>query len=109
MREILRASSVDFGLQRVTGLEWQDDVADIVSNLITQGSSVENAVTEGINDGQRYAQEGRNGLLHVRWAAQDGIARGVIAKRRSVTLLDVSSLFKKNAGNKPSPPPPKAD
>ena len=74
LREILRASQSEYHLARIPGLEWQDDVADIVASLIVEGVPVKKAIQQAV--------EGRNSdPLHLRWACQDGIARGVLNKQ----------------------------
>lgn len=109
VREILRASAVDYNLTRIPGLEWQDEVADVVADVIATGEGddlIDQAVSAGLAAASRFVTEsGRRAQLHMRWAVQDGIARGVIQRRRSVSLFEKlpTPTKKKSAG--PPPPP----
>lgn len=109
VRELLRASSVDYGLSRLKGLEWQDEVADIVAGIVAQGD-IESAVNAGVNAAQRHAKgSGRDTQLHIRWAVQDGIARGVIQVRRSRSMFDILELPSSTESGGKSPPPPPSE
>jgi hypothetical protein len=56
--------------------------------------------------GQRLAKsQGRQGQLHVRWAIQDGIARGVIRKQRTNSMFDLQPPAPKKGKKKAAPPP----
>tara|TARA_R110002012_G_scaffold18824_1_gene68718 strand:+ start:1266 stop:2240 length:975 start_codon:yes stop_codon:yes gene_type:complete len=84
LREILRASNSGYELSRINGLEWQDDIAEAVAQHIMNGSGVKESITKvtsTVND---------TNPLHLRWACQDGIARGVLRKQRSKSLFDFS-------------------
>ncbi len=110
VRELLRASAVDYGLSRLKGLEWQDEVADKVADHVMQGD-IDGAINEGASLGQKFAKgSGRAPQLHIRWAIQDGIARGVIQKYRTASLFDLqpvkSSKASKPAKTKKAAPPP---
>jgi len=105
LREILRASQSGYRLVRLPGLEWQDAVADNVSSLIVAGVPVREAVVEATN--------GRtDNQLHLRWACQDGIARGILAVNARSSLFDFSPVkeaAKQSATLPPPPPPPPAN
>jgi|TARA_R110000787_G_scaffold131713_2_gene243724 hypothetical protein len=106
VRELLRASAVDYKLGRLPGLEWQDDVADIVAAGIMKNGDVQAAIDRGVNAGQQQAKgTGREPQLHIRWAVQDGIARGVIEKQRSASLFKVVPPPASPAKGKTPPPP----
>jgi len=99
LREILRASKSNYHLGRVAGLEWQDEVADIVAQGIVQDVPV----FEAIN----CAVANRNDdPLHLRWACQDGIARGVLAKQAARSLFDFAAEPTEPTTNGSSLPPP---
>jgi hypothetical protein len=103
MREILRASQSNYKLDRVPGLEWQDDVADAVAAAMVQGASSREAVTA--------ATAGRTEhQLHLRWACQDGIARGVLQLRAQRSLFDfvAEEAVADNSTGPSLPPPPPA-
>ena len=103
VRELLRASAVDYGLSRRPGLEWQDEVADVVASAV-QAGDINEAVSAGVNKAQKFAKgSGRDTQLHVRWAVQDGIARGVIQRQRSDNLFKV---LEPPAKKGKAPPPP---
>ena len=112
IRELLRASAVDYGLSRVPGLEWQDGVADLIADAIVQSDDVnahiDGIIDEGINAGQKVAKgSGREALLHIRWAVQDGVARGVIRCRRDGMIFSpIEPPPSKKAAAKTPPPPP---
>jgi len=109
IRELLNASETDYNLQRVEGLEWQDDVADIVASAIMQDVPFSEVIDHGISEGAKRAKgQGRIPQLHIRWAVQDGIARGIIRKRQSNDVLRVRTL-EPPKGAKAPPPPPASD
>jgi len=104
VRELLRASAVDYGLSRRPGLEWQDEVADVVASAV-QAGDVNDAINAGVNKAQKFAKgSGRDTQLHIRWAVQDGIARGVIQKQRSNNLFKVLEPPAPKKGKAPPPP-----
>jgi hypothetical protein len=99
LREILRASQSEYHLARIPGLEWQDDVADIVASLIVEGVPVKKAIQQAV--------EGRNNNpLHLRWACQDGIARGVLNKQAQRSIFDFTTEAVQTKQLAPPPPPP---
>ena len=106
VRELLRASAVDYGLSRRPGLEWQDNVADFVAKAL-QKVDVNEAINEGVNKAQKFAKgSGRDTQLHIRWAVQDGIARGVIQKRRNRSIFEnLEPPAPKKSASKAPPPP----
>ena len=99
LREILRASKSSYHLGRVDGLEWQDEVADRVATLIMQDAPVMDAIDNAIAG---YDFE----PLHLRWACQDGIARGILAKQASRSLFDFEFEAEEPASKGASLPPP---
>jgi len=99
LREILRASQSGYRLVRLPGLEWQDEVADAVSSLIVSGVPAREAITE-VTTGRT------DNSLHLRWACQDGIARGVLAKQAQRSLFDFSSAETETKTSTLPPPPP---
>ena len=99
LREILRASQSEYHLARIPGLEWQDDVADIVASLIVEGVPVKKAIQQAV--------EGRNSdPLHLRWACRDGIARGVLNKQAQRSMFDFTTEAVETKQLAPPPPPP---
>ena len=99
LREILRASKSNYHLGRIPGLEWQDDVADLVAQAMMQDVPVQEAV--------QAAVAGRSdNALHLRWACQDGIARGVLAKQATRSIFDFSAEPTEPTANGASLPPP---
>jgi len=106
LREILRASHSGYRLDRIPGLEWQDDVADAVATAIAGGADVREAVQSAIDQG---IQPRESSPLHLRWACQDGIARGVLSLRRSRNLFDFQVSAPGPSAEQtavPLPPPP---
>lgn len=102
LREILQASQSGYRLSRIPGLEWQDEIADAVSSQMSVGEAIDIIVS-------RIARGHQNlNSLHVRWACQDGIARGVLTKQLSRGLFDftVERAKQTNGGGLPLPPPP---
>ena len=105
IREILRASNSGYNLSRIGGLEWQDDIAEQIAQEMASGTSAKQAVT--IVAG---TQSDKNSL-HLRWACQDGIARGVLRKQRSKSLFDFTGGGEDTTGSTGAvsadlPPPP---
>ena len=100
IREILRASTTGYQLARYPGLEWQDDVAEVVATALTSGRSVQEALSQGCASVSGVSE------LHLRWACQDGIARGVLRQQKTKGLFDFSAQEKKEAAKSPSLPPP---
>ena len=100
-----RASAVNYGLSRLKGLEWQDEVADKVAALVVEGD-LDGAISKGATMGQKMAKSpGRQGQLHIRWAIQDGIARGVIQKHRTANMFDLQPPEPKKGKKKAAPTP----
>jgi hypothetical protein len=99
LREILRASKSNYHLGRVSGLEWQDEVADRVADAIMQDVPVIEAIDSAIS-GYDYD------TLHLRWACQDGIARGVLAKQQSRSLFNFEPEPDAPTTSSASLPPP---
>ena len=103
MREVLRASQSNYRLDRVPGLEWQDDVADMVATALVQGATSREAVVAA-TAGRTEPQ------LHLRWACQDGIARGVLRLQAERSLFDfvAEEAVADTTAGPPLPPPPPA-
>ena len=99
LREILRSSKSNYHLGRLPGLEWQDEVADSVANAIMQDVSVNEAINQAV-------QGRKDEPLHLRWACQDGIARGMLAKQHSRSLFDFEVEVEEPKSNGVSLPPP---
>ena len=99
LREILRASETNYRLSRLSGLEWQDDVAQSVADAMIDGADVKEAIQSAVS--------GRtDNRLHLRWACQDGIARGVLAQQNSQSLFDFSQNEAQSSSSPSLPPPP---
>ena len=99
LRELLRASESNYKLSRLPGLEWQDDVAEAVAQDIVGGAAVQEAIQSAVS--------GRtDNSLHLRWACQDGIARGVLQQQASRSLFDFQAKDNKTANSPTLPPPP---
>tara|TARA_R100000455_G_C6221992_1_gene86161 strand:- start:135 stop:704 length:570 start_codon:yes stop_codon:yes gene_type:complete len=101
LREILRASHSGYQLPRVSGLEWQDDVADIVANRFAEGEDVKDIITDINKSKGKKVQP-----LHLRWACQDGIARGVLQLQSKQGLFDFTTPDVGGTSPSPLPPPP---
>jgi len=100
LREILRASQSNYRLNRLTDLDWQDEVADLVAQGMLSGATVQDSIQSAVS--------GRtDNPLHLRWACQDGIARGVLMQqsRRSLFNFDAVEAAKANSPTLPPPPP----
>lgn len=103
LREILRASQSNYRLDRLPGLEWQDDIAEQVATTLSQGANVQGVVRD-IAAAHDYAP------LHIRWACQDGIARHALRAKLSRGLFDFEEVATNNGGGSvvlPPPPPTK--
>ena len=99
LREILRASESNYRLSRLPGLEWQDDVAQSVADDMLKGTAVRDAIQSAVS--------GRtDNPLHLRWACQDGIARGVLLQQGNRSLFDFQKAETKAANSPTLPPPP---
>jgi hypothetical protein len=99
IREILRASESDYRLDRIPGLEWQDDVAEAVATHLVAGMDARAAV-------QDVAGSVQANPLHVRWACQDGIARGVLRLNKQRGLFDFATDQVETTRSAPALPPP---
>ena len=98
IREILRASNSNYALSRLKGFEWQDEVAQSVADAMISGAGVQDAIQSAVS--------GRtDNKLHLRWACQDGIARGVLSQQNNKSLFDFTEDESKS-GKSPSLPPP---
>ena len=101
IREILRASTTGYALARYPGLEWQDDVAEVVATAMASGAPVQDAIMQGCGSVSGVHE------LHLRWACQDGIARGVLRQQKTKGLFDFSAKeAEASAEQSPSLPPP---
>ena len=99
IREILRASQSNYRLSRLEGLEWQDEVAQSVSDDIMSGAAVSEAIKSAVS--------GRtDNKLHLRWACQDGIARGILAQQATQSMFDFSNEEAQSNSSPNLPPPP---
>tara|TARA_R100001510_G_scaffold57677_1_gene66805 strand:+ start:5942 stop:6919 length:978 start_codon:yes stop_codon:yes gene_type:complete len=99
IREILRASESNYHLARLPGLEWQDEVAQSVADDMVGGAAVQDAIQSAVS--------GRtDNPLHLRWACQDGIARGVLLQQAKTSLFDFEIKETKTANSPSMPPPP---
>ena len=94
----MRASESNYRLDRLDGFDWQDDVADSVAEAMSSGVTVQDAI-------QAAVAGRKDNPLHLRWACQDGIARGVLAQQAKQSLFDFSEV-EESASNSPSLPPP---
>ena len=104
LREILRASRSNYRLDRLPSLDWQDDVADAVAEGVVEGLDVKSHVLAVAG---RYKDQ--YNPLHLRWACQDGVARGTLQRSRACGLFDFSAeepAKTNGAGNFLPPPPP---
>lgn len=98
LREILRASQSNYRLSRLPGLEWQDEVAQSIADDMLSGATVQDSIQSAVS--------GRtDNRLHLRWACQDGIARGVLAQQGNQSLFDFS-VTETQSNSSPSLPPP---
>jgi hypothetical protein len=99
LREILRASESNYMLSRLPDLDWQDLVADTVAQGMLAGATVQESIQAAVS--------GRtDNQLHLRWACQDGIARGVLLQQGSRSLFDFEEKETKAANSSALPPPP---
>lgn len=98
LREILRASESNYQLERLPGLEWQDDVAESVAQDMLGGVAVQDAIQSAVSGRTEHP-------LHLRWACQDGIARGVLLQQAKRSLFEFQEK-EQSTNNSPSLPPP---
>ena len=105
LREILRASKTRYNLARLPGMEWQDEVAEIVANALDKGEPLVGVAQRMFTHYGDYARPGTPGERHVQWAVQDGIARHVIRKRQNAGVLGalIDTTAAKAAANAPPP------
>lgn len=106
LREILRASNLAYDLPRLPGLEWQDDVADVVAGSLAAGDAVLPTIERIFAHYVDYARPGTPGECHVQWAVQDGIARYQIRKHQQAGVLGAIRLRAAQASALAPPPPP---
>ena len=99
IREILRAGQSNYQLVRLSGLEWQDEVAQTVADAIVGGAAVQEAIQAAVS-GRKESK------LHLRWACQDGIARGILLKQADRSLFDFSDNTEASTSSPSLPPPP---
>jgi hypothetical protein len=103
IREILRASTTGYALARYPGLEWKDDVAEVVATAMASGAPVQDAIMQGCGSVSGVHE------LHLRWACQDGIARGVLRQQKTKGLFDFSAKEAEASAEQslslPPPPP----
>lgn len=104
LREILNAAPTRYDLPRLPGLEWQDEVAETVSESLQSGESVISTIERIFAHYATYAIPGSPGERHVQWAVQDGIARHQIRAHRALGVL--GQLRSNVAESAPPPPPP---
>lgn len=106
LREILNASASPYHLRRLEGLEWQDDIAEQVAVSIVGGQAPRDVVQDAAAANANFDPR------HLRWACQDGIARGVLRLRRARSLFDFDTpdapTLKAASGSSLPPPPPTA-
>lgn len=100
LREIMNASASGYKLARFPGLEWQDDVAEEVASQIILGRSSRDVAAEVMKKHNQYAQ------VHLRWACQDGIARGVLRAQQQKGLFDFDSAESRVSESSSLPPSP---
>lgn len=100
LREIMNASASGYKLDRFPGLEWQDDVAEQVAEQILLGRQSRDVVVEAMKNHNQYTQ------VHLRWACQDGIARGVLRAQQQKGLFDFDSEESRVSDASSLPPPP---
>lgn len=105
LREILRASNSGYMLPRIDGLEWQDDLADEIASRFVDGENVEDM----LKDINKSWADKKVQPLHLRWACQDGIARGVLRMQSNRGLFDFSAPEVGGASSPSLPPPPPSD
>tara|TARA_R100001129_G_C5284945_1_gene237994 strand:- start:763 stop:1062 length:300 start_codon:yes stop_codon:yes gene_type:complete len=96
----MNASASGYKLDRFPGLEWQDDVAEEVASQIILGRSSRDVATEVMQKHEKYQQ------VHLRWACQDGIARGVLRAQQQKGLFDFDSAESRVSESSSLPPPP---
>jgi len=93
LRAILHESATPYKLQRVPGLEWQDEDMELVSAAVVSSGGDREAIMEVVKDvfqrrtGSDFVpmQMSTDAQRHARWAVQDGIALGTI-RLRATTL-----------------------
>lgn len=96
LRAILTASSSEYDLRRLSGLEWQDDVMQEISQAVLDseadrryiGGVIQTAFKEHAGFDGIPGQCSTNEQRHVRWAVQDGLALGQIKLRSQRETVD---------------------
>jgi hypothetical protein len=88
LREILRASAGGYQLTRVPGLEWQEEVADALAQMIVDTGDINGSI-KAISESHPRFKDGSS-QIHLRWACQDGIARATFMKRKARNLFDLT-------------------
>lgn len=104
LREILRASQTGYRLSRVAGLEWQDEVADKLVDLLKDQTLSIDPVKAAVSVARK--QYPHYHPLHFRWACQDGIARAHFAQRGDSLFDFTQKSSGGSAGRAPPPLPP---
>lgn len=96
IREILRASRTDYLLTRLDGLDWQDELAEELAVLVDAHGARSDEVwsyLERVFGGNVPVTPRTSDELHLRWACQDGIARGILRRQARTAVVTRDSFM----------------
>ena len=85
------------------GLEWQDELADMLAALIVESGDVRESVKKVSESYPRFSDG--TPQIHLRWACQDGIARATFIKRKARNIFDLAPKEEPKKAGGPPPPP----
>lgn len=102
LRSVIEAGAAGYQLSRLSGLEWQTELAHLTADMIVQGIDPKKAVQDLSSD-KKWVN---HNPYHLRWAMQDGIAEGVLRIQRNRSLFNFDNA---EASAGPSAPPPPAN
>jgi len=91
VRELLAASQTPYRLDRLPGLEWQDELADELAEVVAVYGPRTAEVWQVISDtfkGNVPEAPRTPDEAHLRWALQDGMARGILRRMFDRAILD---------------------
>lgn len=110
VRELLRAARTPYVLARLDGCQWQDELAEEVAQaVVAYGSRSREVwgVVAGVFGGEVPESPQTSDGLRLRWACQDGVARGVLRRMLASAVVSPETFLAGGtaAGGRPRPRP----
>lgn len=81
LAEILRAAG--YAISRAPGLEWQEEIVDVLSRALTAEGADESALME---EAVSLCHEKTQNDLHIRWVMRDALDRAALTRAKSNVL-----------------------